>query len=296
MIRAHYNAIRHRSSGVTLIELAITIALVGIVAALIVNFAAPVRSYIDTSRRAGLADTADTALRRIGRDLRLALPNSVRVNGTGKFVEFLIVRTGGRYRADVGSVGTFCAGGAADDVLSFGAADDCFRALGAISNIAEVTTNDYLAVFNLQPGTPSADAYESGAATGGNKSKIRTAGSTTGPDRVEFTSHTFTQESPGNRFFIIEGAVSYGCDLTAKTLTRYWGYPIPVSQNAPPTGGGSSALLASGVTDCSFTYNSSVTAQGAGLVTMALQISAQVSGGDTETVSLYHSVHVNNVP
>ena len=66
-IRAWQN--RAHSSGVTLIELAITIALVGILAALIVQFVSPVRSYIDSSRRAALADATDTALRRIGRDL-----------------------------------------------------------------------------------------------------------------------------------------------------------------------------------------------------------------------------------
>src|SRR4030067_199295 len=89
-----------RNAGVTLIELAITIALVGILAALIVQFVAPVRSYIDSSRRAALADTADTALRRLGRDLRLALPNSVRVTTSGGIVylEFLLLRVGGPYR------------------------------------------------------------------------------------------------------------------------------------------------------------------------------------------------------
>ena len=68
-----------RQAGVTLIELAVTIALVGILAALMVQFIYPVFSYIDTSRRAALSDSADTALRRIGRDVRLALPNSTRV-------------------------------------------------------------------------------------------------------------------------------------------------------------------------------------------------------------------------
>ena len=79
MNRRYVSRFPGRSGGVTLIELAIVIALVGIVGALIVNFVQPVRSYIDSSRRAALADTADTALRRIGRDVRLALPNSVRV-------------------------------------------------------------------------------------------------------------------------------------------------------------------------------------------------------------------------
>src|SRR5262245_5020575 len=94
--------------GVTLIELVVVIALVGILGALIVTFVQPIRSYIDVGRRAALADAADGALRRIGRDVRLALPNSVRVDASGQFVELLLVRTGGRYRVgeDAGATST----------------------------------------------------------------------------------------------------------------------------------------------------------------------------------------------
>ena len=283
-----------RARGVTLIELAITIALVGILAALIVNFVQPVRSYVDTSRRAALADTADTALRRIRRDLRLALPNSVRVDASGKYVEFLLVRTGGRYRYDVDpAAASTCTGGYTKDVLTFGSADTCFKSIGNIANVAAVTTNDYVVVFNLQPGTDKADAYQSSCGSSCNKSQISAATALGGEDRIEFASNTFTYESPGNRFFIIEGPVSYGC--SAGTLRRYSGYSITAAQNAPPSGG-SSAILASAVADCAFTYDSSVTSQGAGLVTMRLQLAMQDSRGDTENVNLYHTVHVNNVP
>lgn len=285
-----------RVSGVTLIELAVTIALVGILGALIVNFVQPVRSYIDSSKRAALADTADTALRRIGRDLRLALPNSVRVDGTNQYVELLLVRTGGRYRYDTDSSATnTCTGGFAKDVLAFAVADTCFKTIGNIPNIADVTTSDYVVVFNLQPGTDKADAYQSSCGAACNKSQISAATPFTGAgeDRIEFASNTFTYESPGNRFFIIEGPVSYGCD-GAGNLKRYWGYAIPASQNAPPSGG-SSAIMATGVSSCTFTYDANVSS-GTGLVTLALTLSMQNSQGGTETVGLDHAVHVNNVP
>ncbi len=304
-----------RHAGVTLIELAIVIALVGILGALIVQFVAPVRSYIDTSRRAALADTADTALRRIGRDLRLALPNSVRVGGGGKYVEFLLVRDGGRYLAELGTVATgTCndgAGATADnDVLLFGAVDRCFASLTRIPNYADISTagtrGDYLVVFNLPPGeVTEADAYQP-VAPGRNRIKISGKFSDANHDRIQFLNggagHTFTHESPGNRFFIVEGPVSYGC--ADGTLTRYWDYDITSAQATPPSTipappvGARSAVIATGV-DCtltSFTYDGSITAQGAGLVTMNLRLTAQISGGGSESVSLYHAVHVNNVP
>jgi MSHA biogenesis protein MshO len=288
-----------RSTGVTLIELAITIALVGILAALIVQFVAPVRSYIDTSRRAALADTADTALRRIGRDLRLALPNSVRVTSAGGvlYLEFLLVRTAGRYRFEAGS-GTDCGGTTADDALVFGAADTCFTSIGGIPNRADVTASDYVVVFNLQPGTDKADAYQTSCAAACNKSQIvvplPVAG--TGGDVIKFSSNTFTHESPGRRFFIIEGPVTYACDKTGGTLTRYSGYGVAATQPTPP--GVAGVLLASGVNDCSFTYDNVAGAanQGAGLVSLWLKLRMQGSTGSNEDVNLYHTVHVSNVP
>jgi MSHA biogenesis protein MshO len=291
-----------RSCGVTLIELAITIALVGIVAALIVNFVAPVRSYIDTSRRAALADAADTALRRIGRDLRLALPNSVRVTTAGGIVylEMLLVRTGGRYRSESDPAATnTCPDGAgstpADDVLAIGVADDCFKTLGDVPNVAQINTaTDHLVVFNMPPGTPNADAYEY-SGTGGNKTAIQTVADGSGSERFVFpAAHAFTYESPGKRFFVIEGPVTYACSTAAGTMLRYSGYAIASTQPAPP--GGTGALMVDKVSGCSFTYDSSVSSQGAGLVTLSLQLTMQDSRGASETVSLYHAVHVNNVP
>lgn len=285
--------------GVTLIELAITIALVGILAVLIIQFIAPVRSYIDTSRRAALADTADTALRRIRRDLRLALPNSVRVTSSGGvlYLEFLLVRTAGRYRFEAGS-GTDCGGTTADDALAFGSADTCFTSIGGILNRADVTANDYLVVFNLQPGTDKADAYQTSCGAACNRSQIVTplpVGGT-GGDVIKFSSNTFTYESPGRRFFIIEGPVTYACDKSAGTLKRYSGYGIAAAQPTPP--GVTGTLLANGVNDCSFTYDNVAGAanQGAGLVSMWLKLRMQDSTGSNEDVNLYHSVHVSNVP
>jgi MSHA biogenesis protein MshO len=290
-----------RIGGVTLIELAIVIALIGILAALVVQFVTPVRSYIDSTRRAALADAADTALRRIGRDVHLALPNSVRVGGSNQYVEFMLVRTAGRYRleTDPGAAST-CTGGYTEDVLKFGlATESCFKTIGNLYNpradiTTNVTTSDYVVVFNLQPNTPSADAYENGATTGGNKAKISAVSSVAdGEDKIEFANNSFTFESPGRRFFIIEGPVTFGCDTTAKTLKRYSGYTgYEAGIQTPPAVSG--AILATGVESCEFTY--APAAQGAGLLTLRLQLKTQDSRGTNETVNLYHAVHVNNVP
>ena len=50
--------------------------------------------------RAALVSVADSALQRITRGIRLALPNSIRISGSSGALEFLRIRTGGRYRVD----------------------------------------------------------------------------------------------------------------------------------------------------------------------------------------------------
>src|SRR2546422_10495664 len=104
---------RRRLRGVTLIEMIIAMVITGIVVAMSIFFANPLQQAVDTTTRAELADIADNALQRIGRDVRLALPNSVRTNGT--VIEFIPLRTGGRYRAEpLGACAT-----ANDDELAF---------------------------------------------------------------------------------------------------------------------------------------------------------------------------------
>src|SRR3989339_1345722 len=109
------------SKGFTLVEMVMVIVITGIIGGIVAVFlTAPVRQYVDVARRADMTDIADTALRRITRDVRLALPNSVRVAGTCDgtttcFLEFLPAPSGGRYRADIDATDDVCPGGNSDD-------------------------------------------------------------------------------------------------------------------------------------------------------------------------------------
>jgi MSHA biogenesis protein MshO len=268
---------RHRARGFTLVEAVIVIAIAGIVSAIVAVFIKrPVEGYFDANRRAELTDAADTALRRLARDLRLALPNSIRVDPTGRFIEFLLTTGGGRYRAEVTSAGT---GNTLDFVTAAG--DTSFDVIGTMPTIS---AGNHIVVFNLGSGFTGSDAWQAGA---NNRATVASATATT----VTLTSaKLFPLESPASRFHVVEHAVTYACDLSSGVLRRHWNYGIAAAQATPPTGG-SNALLATRVTGCAFAYDSNELLARYGIVTANLAMTIE-----GETVTLQAQVHVSNTP
>ena len=271
-----------RARGVTLVELVVVIVVMGILAGVGAVVLVPAyQAYFASQARAQLADTADSAIRRMVREVRLALPNSVRVDGTRQFMEFLITKNGGRYRAmnDPGNPGR--------DPLDFSAADDGFDTLGLLPTGAEqqVVAGNFVAIHNL--GIAGADAYEAARPT---IAAIDTVSTTAGGDqRITFNPpKQFALESPGRRFFVVTGPVTYAC--SGGNLVRWAGYAIqPGQPTSVPLGAGQ--VLAAGVTGCEFTYSNQTAQLSRGLVTIRLSLTR-----NNETVVLYHQAHVNNVP
>ncbi|HUW26160.1 MAG TPA: prepilin-type N-terminal cleavage/methylation domain-containing protein [Gallionella sp.] len=276
------------SKGFTLIEMIMVIVITGIIGSMVAVFLkAPVQQYMDVARRADITDIADTALRRITRDLHLALPNSVRVTGACDGVgscnlEFIPTLGGGRYRA-----------GPPGDELNFSdATDNTFEVLGAGIDVAN---GDSIVIYNL--GIAGADAY------GGTSRRLAAAPFGNGLVNITFVpgGTQFPFDSPSHRFHVISRPVTYVCTPVAGgaggTLTRYWGYAIQAAQPtalATLTSVNPAALLATNVSNCSFTYDPLVSAR-SGLVTMHLGITEAGANGN-ETVTLYSAAHVSNQP
>jgi MSHA biogenesis protein MshO len=315
-VHSVYGRLRSRGTGVTIVELVVVIALLAIISAVgALAIRGPLQSYADTTRRAEMTDLADTALRRMGRDLRGALPNSIRViSGATSYLEFFPVRTAGRYRAE---------GTALFNPLDFNSADTSFNIIGTPSADAGqviVPNSDILVVRNDTSATTDvrSNAYTYNQSGAGfncnpppsdlncNTSLITAAPAASGAPNeftLTFGSRRFNFDatagrgfgSSGNRFYVVTSPVTYVCapnnlpDANGDspgTLRRVTGYAVTLAQPTPAGGD----LVAGNVSACSISYAANISGY-TGLVVLRLSLTR-----GNETVSLYHEVHVNNAP
>lgn len=301
-----------RPAGFTLVEIIVAIVVLGIVSVSFGVFILPaITAHQDMQRRAALVDAAESALRRMTRDIRISLPNSVRTTnviagGTGFAIEMIPTADGARY----------CTAGTADcdiagaNILSIGSADSVFDVLGCFRNAAFIAasgTNAYrlvvdntesvgvllngiyvatgasavinpvgnvtLSIFPGTGATPTVCGSASATANSFNRHRITLA-----------AAHTFPTASPRQRVFVIEDAavpVTYICNATAGTLTRYAGYKDgvaystssqPTSPAAAPLSATTGRLVAANISACSATTDE-VTVQSSAVVTLTLGLS-----------------------
>jgi MSHA biogenesis protein MshO len=266
----------NRQFGFTLVEMIVTILVTSVVVTMVSMFIKkPIDAYVDVSNRAELTDIADTALRRIARDLHTAVPNSLRQPANNCII-FLPTVTGGRYRANVDNSGS-------GNAVDFTQAIQQFDVIGSMPAIP--SAGDHVVIYNL--GVMGDDAYN-----GDNMATIRNASATT----IQLVgTKLFPFSSPSNRFHVVpdsDQAVSYVYDGAAQTLYRVSHFGFSTAA-CPSTTAAGSTVLAQNVTAATFAYtqNTYQVNQRDGLLAMQLAIST-----NNETVSLYHEVHIDNAP
>lgn len=279
----------HPQRGFTLIEAIVVIVVLGIVASMVAVFIRmPVLGYRDSANRAELADIADLTLRRMGREIRLALPNSINVINNGQGVQFLMTKSGGRYLATADGVGT------GQTALDAGATQ--FTVVSDMPTGSQaIAANDIIVVGNYGIGYTPGDAYSYGAGAATNAARVTGVNGNT----VLLAANPFAANPSvlmeGSRFFVVTSTVWYVCTTGVRgsgTLTRY--ETTGIAPMGAPAGAVVGRPLAQRVNGCNFDYTAFANLANSGLVSLSLTL--QMPTGDDPPVALTHQINVMNSP
>lgn len=252
--------------GFNLIELIVVITVLGIIMGGTASYiTSGVTAYSDTVRRTDLANIGRATTERLARELRTALPNSVRVSNN--CLELLPIQAGSAYLT-----------------LPVDIASNSFTA--AAFSLPAASGNRYVVVYPYTTNSLYSTTSLSAMAVLGNVSGSPTATVTLG------NAHRFTHHAPQQRFFIVGEPVSF-CVIGTQLL-RYSGYGMNTAQATPP--GSGIALLAdniqlsdSNITVTPFTYTPGTLRRNA-IVTLDLRFMV-----DNEWIRMNHEVQIRNV-
>lgn len=264
-----------KARGFTLVELVIAITISVIVMIFAAMFiGAPVAAYQTQSRRADLITDVSGAWPRMERDLREALPNSLRAHRNGNIVvlEMLAVEGVARYMAPPSAL---------------------FTTAGRLPSL---NSNRYFLWVN-NSAAPDADPYSVPGSMTPAGTVITIADGASGQSQVTTApAAAFAVNSPRHRIYLLSGPVTYLCDEGQGTLRRFAGYTIAANQAARDTSaelaaaGGAVALVAQGLTSCNFAASARNATQSQ---TAAVRLTTTRNG---DVVTLLHSSRAEYLP
>ncbi len=266
--------LRRVHSGFTLMELIIVILLLSILSFSFAKITGlSVLGYIDAKDRNQLSQSGKWLTERISRELREALPQSVRTasNGVVHCVEFMSI-VNASYYLNLPASGSITSFDAVGFDLSF--SPGLQIAVMPINPISTYSGSGTLATLAAITAV-------------GNHSTITLAGAT-----------QFARRSPQNRFYILEPPTSICLNDTVGEVTQYSNYGINASQALPPAGG-TNVLLGNHFSASGDVFRfqaGSLSRSGILQINFKLQNRNRNLSADSEAFEIYHEVHIRNVP
>lgn len=259
----------------TLLELIIVILLISIMAISLGNLTSnSIYGYIDAKDRNKLSQSSRWLLERLTREIREALPQSIRTANSGGFycVEFMPITNASSY-IDLPANGLVSTVSAVNfDLLS--------------------TSSQIIAIMPIN----SNDLYSNNGVLGSIGS---ISASLINPSIVDIqlTSPTiFLRRSPQNRFYLLQTPVSFCLNSSSGTVNRYSNYAMSFVQATPPANGNPIAKSFVAI-DSVFQYQpGSLTRSGLLQISLRAKNIDRITIGTEESFEVFHEVHLRNVP
>lgn len=199
--------------GFTLIELITVIVILGIVSVGVFSFVGiGTRIYVDVTERDQILSEARFVMERLSRELRLAVPNSIRISDNYRCIEFAPIAWSSFYEDIAVSPEP-----ATDEIV-----------LASMGNYQR-EMNDRVIVYPLEP--------EHIYLPGDDHNVPPAADPVSGTTLTLAFAHQFATDSPASRLYIGRQPVSY-CLLGNNQLTRHTGYAYRDVQSESPSNAG----------------------------------------------------------
>jgi len=253
-----------KTKGFTLIELIIAIVLLGIVAGVGVNLIMPIfTGYVDTRTKEYLFNEVKYGVQRMDRELRMAVPNSVKVINGGDGIRFMKLYSGNYYEKPKGKTKNY--------LNIFDNCSDILKTFDPATN----TTNDNLTVYVTKPDkiykTPK---YWYKASKCYNKDNIT-------------INNNLKAQSPYNRFYVIDTPMTFFDNSTNIYMSRDYDWTKDNGTESKYK----HYLLMSYIDDINFNYEPGIPQKRNGVVTISITMEK-----GTTTLNYKHQVHIRNVP
>jgi MSHA biogenesis protein MshO len=257
-------------SGFTLVEVIFVVVILGIVAVIGASFVvSALESYRIAQARNQLVQRGRLSLEQMARELRMALPNAVRVSAGSRCIEFMPVVAATNYQGVVADVSNNIA---VQNQLTTGA----FNLYG--NNPRHVV---------IAPFSP-ADVYTGSAPAA--RVGLATLGSAPYTSIPFATNHRFIRNSINRRVYLAADPVRF-C-LSNGNLVRFYQYGFSTGVLGEGDPGGSRALMSHNVESNGPAF---VLAPGSENRNMAVLIHMTFRN-DTASLDLNHQVLIRNVP